>query len=198
VPATWSTGKEIFAADGLVLVFVRTKRGADRLAERLVKHDIDAVAMHGDLSQGQRERALKRFESGKVSTLVATDVAARGLDLDDITHVINYDPPEDDVPAPASRLSFLTRRPSSAASPTVSGTATASKRKGSRPRPQRCCTRPIAVASRRSRSPADGGASKGALTIAVPRRRVFRHAKTGTTLVVATRRTSHRRPSEDT
>ena len=88
--------KEIFAADGLVLVFVRTKRGADRLAERLVKHDIDAVAMHGDLSQGQRERALKRFESGKVSTLVATDVAARGLDLDDITHVINYDPPEDD------------------------------------------------------------------------------------------------------
>jgi ATP-dependent RNA helicase DeaD/ATP-dependent RNA helicase RhlE len=88
--------KEIFAAEGLVLVFVRTKRGADRLAERLVKHDIDAVAMHGDLSQGQRERALKRFESGKVSTLVATDVAARGLDLDDITHVINYDPPEDD------------------------------------------------------------------------------------------------------
>ncbi len=88
--------KEIFAADGLVLVFVRTKRGADRLCERLVKHGIDAVAMHGDLSQGQRERALKRFEAGKVSTLVATDVAARGLDLDDITHVINYDPPEDD------------------------------------------------------------------------------------------------------
>lgn len=88
--------KEIFDADGLVLVFVRTKRGAHRLTERLVKHEIEAVAMHGDLSQSQRERALKRFESGKASTLVATDVAARGLDLDDITHVINYDPPEDD------------------------------------------------------------------------------------------------------
>ena len=52
--------------------------------------------MHGDMSQGARERALQRFRSGKVTTLVATDVAARGLDLTDITHVINYDPPEDD------------------------------------------------------------------------------------------------------
>jgi ATP-dependent RNA helicase RhlE len=78
---------------GLALVFVRTKRGADRLVKKLAFHQVDAVAMHGDLSQSQRERALRRFESGKASTLVATDVAARGLDLSDITHVINFDPP---------------------------------------------------------------------------------------------------------
>ncbi len=83
------------AEEGLSLVFVRTKRGADRLAQRLETSGINALAMHGDLSQGQRERALARFESGKVSTLIATDVAARGLDLDDVTLVINYDPPED-------------------------------------------------------------------------------------------------------
>jgi len=78
---------------GLALVFVRTKHGADKLARKLARHDIDAAAMHGNLSQNQRERALARFESGKVTTLVATDVAARGLDVDDITHVINFDPP---------------------------------------------------------------------------------------------------------
>ena len=78
---------------GLALVFVRTRRGADRLVKKLAFHQVDAVAFHGDLSQGQRERALKRFETGKASTLVATDVAARGLDLVDITHVINFDPP---------------------------------------------------------------------------------------------------------
>ena len=83
------------AERGLALVFVRTKRGADRLARRLQQHGVKAVAMHGDLSQGQRERALERFESGRVTTLIATDVAARGLDLDDVTHVINFDPPED-------------------------------------------------------------------------------------------------------
>ena len=82
-------------APGLSLVFVRTKRGADRLASRLAKRDVAAVAMHGDLSQNARERALARFDAGKVTTLVATDVAARGLDLDEITHVINFDPPED-------------------------------------------------------------------------------------------------------
>jgi superfamily II DNA/RNA helicase len=80
---------------GLALVFVRTKRGADRLVQKLAKSNVTAVAMHGDMNQSQRERALKRFEDGHVSTLVATDVAARGLDLDDITHVINFDPPED-------------------------------------------------------------------------------------------------------
>ena len=78
------------------LVFVRTKRGADRLVQKLARHDVSAVAMHGDMPQKARERALARFESGKVGTLVATDVAARGLDLDDITHVINFDPPEED------------------------------------------------------------------------------------------------------
>jgi superfamily II DNA/RNA helicase len=78
---------------GLALVFVRTRRGADRLVKKLAFHQVEAVALHGDLSQGQRERALRRFESARSSTLVATDVAARGLDLVDITHVINFDPP---------------------------------------------------------------------------------------------------------
>jgi ATP-dependent RNA helicase RhlE len=80
---------------GTSLVFVRTKRGADRLAQRLVKSGIKAVAMHGDLTQSARQRALKGFDEGRYTTLVATDVAARGLDLDDITLVVNYDPPED-------------------------------------------------------------------------------------------------------
>jgi len=84
------------ASDGLTLVFVRTKRGADRLAQKLGRAGVSAVAMHGDMSQRARERSLERFESGKVTTLVATDVAARGLDLDDVTHVINFDPPAED------------------------------------------------------------------------------------------------------
>jgi superfamily II DNA/RNA helicase len=79
----------------LALVFVRTKRGADRLVKRLGNEGVEAVAMHGDKTQGQRERALARFEAGKVDTLVATDVAARGIDVRDISHVINFDPPED-------------------------------------------------------------------------------------------------------
>jgi ATP-dependent RNA helicase RhlE len=81
--------------DGLTLVFVRTKRGADRLVQRLARHNVKAVAMHGDMNQRARERALERFEAGQVPTLVATDVAARGLDLERITHVINFDPPAD-------------------------------------------------------------------------------------------------------
>jgi ATP-dependent RNA helicase RhlE len=81
--------------EGLTLVFVRTKRGAERLVQRLRRHGVKAVAMHGDMRQGAREQALAQFEAGKVSTLIATDVAARGLDLDDITHVINFDPPAD-------------------------------------------------------------------------------------------------------
>jgi ATP-dependent RNA helicase RhlE len=79
----------------LTLVFVRTKRGADRLVKRLAAHGVDAVAMHGDKSQRQREKALARFESGAVDTLVATDVAARGIDVERISHVINFDPPAD-------------------------------------------------------------------------------------------------------
>jgi superfamily II DNA/RNA helicase len=88
---------ELLRADdrGLALVFVRTKAGADRLVEKLRRNDVDAVAIHGDKGQAQRENALERFDAGKVSTLVATDVAARGLDVDDITHVINFDPPEE-------------------------------------------------------------------------------------------------------
>ena len=80
----------------LALVFVRTKRGADRLVRRLAQQDVSAAAMHGDMSQAARERTLAKFAAGKVSTLVATDVAARGLDLPNITHVINFDPPEDE------------------------------------------------------------------------------------------------------
>jgi superfamily II DNA/RNA helicase len=80
---------------GLALVFVRTRRGADRLVRKLAHQQVDAVALHGDMSQPQRERALRRFESGDATTLVATDVAARGLDLVEITHVINFDPPEE-------------------------------------------------------------------------------------------------------
>jgi ATP-dependent RNA helicase RhlE len=82
-------------ARGRTLVFVRTKRGADRLVKRLKNQGIVAVAMHGDRTQSQREKALSRFTSGSVDTLVATDVAARGIDVDDITHVINYDAPAD-------------------------------------------------------------------------------------------------------
>ena len=80
---------------GLALVFVRTKRGADRLASKLKSRHVSALALHGDMTQSARQKALERFDAGKVSVLVATDVAARGLDLDDISHVINYDPPRD-------------------------------------------------------------------------------------------------------
>jgi ATP-dependent RNA helicase RhlE len=77
------------------LVFVRTKRGVDRLVKRLGSRGVRAVAMHGNKSQGQRQRALAQFERGQVETLVATDVAARGIDVEDITHVINFDAPVD-------------------------------------------------------------------------------------------------------
>jgi superfamily II DNA/RNA helicase len=80
---------------GRTLVFVRTKHGADRLVKRLGKHSLPAVAMHGNKSQPQRQKALARFARGEIDTLVATDVAARGIDVDDITHVINFDAPGD-------------------------------------------------------------------------------------------------------
>ena len=85
------------AEEGLSLVFVRTKRGADRLAQKLSRRGVDVVAMHGDMGQSQRERALENFRSGRATTLIATDVAARGLDLEAIGHVINFDPPEDNI-----------------------------------------------------------------------------------------------------
>ena len=88
--------EELEAERGLALVFVRTKRGADRLVQKLSRHGVTALALHGDMAQGARDRALARFRSGGVKTLVATDVAARGLDLLDITHVINFDPPADE------------------------------------------------------------------------------------------------------
>jgi ATP-dependent RNA helicase RhlE len=87
--------EHIESAEGLTLVFARTKRGADRLVQKLRRQNVSAVAMHGDMSQRARERALAQFESGRVKTLVATDVAARGLDLDDVTQVINFDPPDE-------------------------------------------------------------------------------------------------------
>jgi superfamily II DNA/RNA helicase len=82
--------------DGSTLVFVNTKRAVDSLARQLRAEGVPTVTMHGDLSQEARERALQRFEDKHVGVLVATDVAARGLDLDDITLVVNYDPPLDD------------------------------------------------------------------------------------------------------
>jgi superfamily II DNA/RNA helicase len=87
--------KELRSERELALVFVRTKRGADRLVKRLSSNGVAAVAMHGNKSQAQRERALARFDSGSVDALVATDVAARGIDVDGISHVINFDPPGD-------------------------------------------------------------------------------------------------------
>ena len=75
------------------LVFTRTKHGADRVVRELKKSQIDAMAIHGDKSQGARQSALNRFKSGGVRVLVATDIAARGIDVEDISHVINYDLP---------------------------------------------------------------------------------------------------------
>ena len=76
-----------------VIVFTRTKHGADRVARHLDSHGIRASALHGNKSQGQRERALRAFRSGSARALVATDIAARGLDVPGVTHVINFDLP---------------------------------------------------------------------------------------------------------
>jgi superfamily II DNA/RNA helicase len=81
---------------GLTIVFSRTKRSADQVASTLTTKGFAAAAIHGDLGQSQRERAMRAFRSGKVDVLVATEVAARGLDVDDVTHVINYECPEDE------------------------------------------------------------------------------------------------------
>ena len=81
---------------GSTLVFVNTKRAVDHLARQLRAEGVTVVAMHGDMTQQTRERALQRFEEGHVGILVATDVAARGLDLEPITLVVNFDPPKDD------------------------------------------------------------------------------------------------------
>ncbi|MDB5466031.1 MAG: ATP-dependent helicase, box family [Phenylobacterium sp.] len=76
-----------------VIVFTRTKRGADRVARSLEQVGVDAAAIHGDKSQGQRERALAEFKAGKVRALVATDIAARGIDIDAVSHVVQFELP---------------------------------------------------------------------------------------------------------
>jgi superfamily II DNA/RNA helicase len=81
---------------GLTMVFCQTKRGADQVATALESRGFAVATVHGDLGQGQRERALRAFRSGKVDVLTATEVAARGLDVDDVTHVVNYECPEDE------------------------------------------------------------------------------------------------------
>ncbi len=81
---------------GLTIVFARTKRTAAKVADELVDRGFAAGAIHGDLGQGAREQALRAFRNGKVDILVATDVAARGIDVDDVTHVVNYQCPEDE------------------------------------------------------------------------------------------------------
>ncbi len=80
-------------ASGRTLVFTRTKHGADRVVKQLGESGLPAAAIHGNKSQGQRERALADFRSGRTRVLVATDIAARGIDVDDVGHVINYDLP---------------------------------------------------------------------------------------------------------
>jgi ATP-dependent RNA helicase RhlE len=81
--------------EGRVLVFARTKRGADRLARNLQKDGVEADSIHGDKSQGARQRALRNFSDGSVPVLVATDIAARGIDVKDISLVVNYELPEE-------------------------------------------------------------------------------------------------------
>ena len=82
---------------GLTMIFVRTKRTAAKLADELASRGFAVGSVHGDLGQGAREQAMRAFRSGKVDVLVATDVAARGLDVEGITHVINYQAPEDEM-----------------------------------------------------------------------------------------------------
>ncbi|HEY5201757.1 MAG TPA: DEAD/DEAH box helicase [Acidothermaceae bacterium] len=88
----------ILQADGrgLAMVFCHTKRQCDKLAADLSERGFAAAAVHGDLGQGQREQALRAFRAGKVDVLVATDVAARGIDVEGVTHVINYSCPDDE------------------------------------------------------------------------------------------------------
>jgi superfamily II DNA/RNA helicase len=80
---------------GLTMIFARTKRTAQRVADDLAERGFAAAPVHGDLGQGAREQALRAFRSGKIDVLVATDVAARGIDVVDVTHVVNYQCPED-------------------------------------------------------------------------------------------------------
>ena len=91
--ATWLS-QFLRRSDGTSLVFVRTKRGADRLARRLSAAGVRCAALHADRTQGQRAEAVEGFRSGRYTALVATDIAARGLDIEGVAHVINHEPPE--------------------------------------------------------------------------------------------------------
>ena len=88
---------EVLKDPGLsrVIVFSRTKHGANRIAEQLGKRGVDAAAIHGNKSQGARQRVLEGFKAGRTRVLVATDIAARGIDVDDVSHVINFDLPNE-------------------------------------------------------------------------------------------------------
>jgi superfamily II DNA/RNA helicase len=88
----------ILQAEGrqLVMIFTRTKRKAQKIMDDLTERGFAVGAVHGDLGQGAREQALRAFRNGKVDVLVATDVAARGIDVDNVTHVINYECPDDE------------------------------------------------------------------------------------------------------
>jgi superfamily II DNA/RNA helicase len=81
---------------GLTMIFTRTKRKAQKIADELTERGFAVGSVHGDLGQGAREQALRAFRNGKVDVLVATDVAARGIDVDGVTHVINYECPDDE------------------------------------------------------------------------------------------------------
>jgi len=84
----------LYAEKGQTLIFTRTKRGAERLAKELVRDGFAAAMIHGDRSQSQRNGALSGFQEGRFQVLVATDIASRGLHVDDVAHVINYDVPK--------------------------------------------------------------------------------------------------------
>ena len=88
---------KVIERHGQAFVFCRTKRGADRVVKQLQTHGVRAVPMHGDRTQGQRERALDSFARGKVDALVATDVVARGIHVDALPCVVHFDPPSDHV-----------------------------------------------------------------------------------------------------
>ncbi len=90
--ASWLRGF-LQRTPGPNLVFVRTKRGADKLARRLSADGIKCTALHADRTQSQRSAAMEGFKSGRYSTLIATDIAARGIDIDNIAHVVNYEVP---------------------------------------------------------------------------------------------------------
>ena len=87
---------QIIARHGSTVVFCRTKRGAERLAKQLTQTGLTVAAIHGDRSQSQREKALAAFSGGRVQALIATDVAARGIHVDDVACVLHFDPPEDE------------------------------------------------------------------------------------------------------